>query len=230
MTGPIRFHPQQGTESARTLPSPIRFLAVLGLVLAGVGVIALLGEGISRVSSKAVEVLIPEGTTFVAELTGTVSTENAEVGDRVSLVTTEPLQGTEEVLLPAGLLVEGEVTHSKDGGRVAGAPELTIRFTALELDGKHFRMRSEPLRMKGKDDLGKSAKQVGGGAVAGAVIGAITGNVGRGLVLGAAVGSGVAIATDGGHIVLPVGQQLQVRLADTLRVKYEPKAGPDSQQ
>lgn len=212
---------------SRPLPAPLRVVTILGLVLVGVGVIALVGEKLTGSDRHAVEVTLPAGTTFVATLEQTVSTERAEVGDRVSLTTSEPLEAGPGVVLPAGLKVEGEVTHSKDGGRVAGAPELTIRFTSMEIDGEAVRLQSEPLRLKGKDDLGESAKQVGGGTVAGAVVGAIAGNVARGAILGAAVGTAVAVATDGEHIVLPVGQKLRVRLAEDLSVKYDTRKAAD---
>jgi len=226
MTGSIRSNPHSKTEVIRTLPAPLRFLAILGLVLVGIGVIALVAQGFSH-ASRTVDVTLPVGTSFVAALEQTVSTQRAEVGDRIALVTSEPLDAGDGIVFPKGLMVQGEVTHTKGGGRVAGAPELTIRFTSLTIDGKPYRIRSEPLRLKGKDDLGKSAKQVGGGVVAGAVLGAITGNVARGAVLGAAVGSGVAIATEGEHIVLPVGQRFRVRLAEPLQVKYDPREEPD---
>ena len=49
----------------------------------------------------------------------------------------------------------------------------------------------------------------------------------KGIVTGAAVGAvlgtGVAVATKGGQIVLPAGQRLKVRLADAVKVKYEPE-------
>ena len=229
MTGPVRYEPHTEQSGIKTMPAPLRFGAVLGLVLVGVGVIALVAQGISRATSNTVEVTLPKGTTFVATLERSISTEKAEVGDRVTLVTTEPLDAGEGVVFPKGLMVEGEVTHAKDGGRVAGAPELTIRFISLEVEGESHRISAEPLRLKGKDDKGESAKQIGGGTVAGVVVGAVTGNVVRGAILGAAAGTALAVATDGEHIILPVGQRLRVQLAEDLQLEYERKEGPDQQ-
>ena len=44
-----------------------------------------------------------------------------------------------------------------------------------------------------------------------------------GAAVGAVLGTGVAVATKGGQIVLPAGQRLKVRLADGVKVKYEPE-------
>ncbi|HEY6061265.1 MAG TPA: hypothetical protein VIV10_11815 [Gemmatimonadales bacterium] len=37
-----------------------------------------------------------------------------------------------------------------------------------------------------------------------------------------AIGTGVAVATEGGHIVLPAGQRLRVRLDGPVTVAYRP--------
>src|SRR4030095_6308414 len=84
------------------------------------------------------QVTLSEGTALVGALDGPVSTAKAEVGDRVELVRREPLplEGGSE--LPGAVPLRGRVTHVKGGGRIAGAPELTLRFTELEVDGSRY--------------------------------------------------------------------------------------------
>ena len=91
------------------------------------------------------------------------------------------------------------MTHVKGGGRIAGAPELTLRFTRLEVDGNDYPIAADPWRVKGTDDLGESVAEIGGGAVVGGVVGGIAGHGStKGIVTGAAVGAvlgtGVAVA------------------------------------
>lgn len=195
-------------------------------VLAAAGIVGatVLGGGDDTVQAE-----IPAGTALIATLDHTVSTRNVDVGAEVRLVTAEPTPLGGEALLPAGTVIKGEVTHAKDGGRVAGAPELTLRFTQLEVAGETYRIAAEPFRVRGKDDALESAAQIGGGAVAGAVVGGIAGGGSgalKGAVLGGAIGTGVAIATDGDHLTLPAGQKLRVRLVEPVTVEVA-RQGPE---
>jgi hypothetical protein len=126
-------------------------------------------------------------------------------------------------VIPAGAVVRGEVTHAKGGGRIAGAPELTLRFTELEAGGERYLIDSRPFRIRGKSDAVESAVEIGGGAVAGGILGGVLGG-GKGAlggaVAGAAIGTGVAIATDGDDLVLPAGTRLKIELAAPLTVTY----------
>jgi hypothetical protein len=106
-----------------------------------------------------------------------------------------------------------------------------MRFTQLELNGKSYPVEAEPFRVSGKSDAAESAAEIGGGAVVGGVIGAIAGSAVKGAVVGAVLGTGVAIATDGNEIVLPVGQRLRVTLREPVTVRYKPEsADPKGQR
>jgi hypothetical protein len=171
------------------------------------------------------EATLPAGTVIVAALDGTVSTKESRVGDAIRLETTEPVRLDDETVVPAGAQIHGEVTHTKDGGRIAGAPELTLRFTELEADGERYRMDAQPFRVRGKGDAIESAAQIGGGAVAGGILGGVLGGGSgavKGAVAGAAIGTGVAIATDGDDLVLPTGVKLKIELTAPLAVTYRP--------
>lgn len=188
-------------------------LPLVALSVAVVGIAA--GKVISSGSSR--EVTIPAGTRVVAALKQTVSTENA-VGRSIELKTESPLALDRDATIPAGIIIRGEVTHAEGGGRIAGSPELTLRFTELEIDGKSYDMVADPWRVRGKSDLGESVAEIGGGTVIGAVVGGL-----KGAVVGGVLGTGVAVATKGNQIVLPAGQELRIRLAEPVTVRYRPK-------
>ncbi|HEU5154783.1 MAG TPA: hypothetical protein VFU03_08655 [Gemmatimonadales bacterium] len=212
----------QSTRSAAWTGGSKLLVGILSLAVAGVVAAAVVTKG-----GRTVEATIPAGTSVVGALEHTISTANSDAGETVALKTTEPMQLSAGAL-PAGAVLHGEVTHVKGGGRIAGAPELTLRFTRLEVDGNEYPIAADPWRVKGKDDLGESVAEIGGGAVVGGVVGGIAGHGStKGIVTGAAVGAvlgtGVAVATKGGQIVLPAGQRLKVRLADAVKVKYEPE-------
>jgi hypothetical protein len=188
-------------------------LPLVALSVAVVGIAA--GKVISSGSSR--EATIPAGTRLVAALEHTVSTENA-VGRSVELKTESPVSIAKDATIPAGMIIRGEVTHAEGGGRIAGSPELTLRFTELEIDGKRYDIVADPWRVRGKSDLAESVAEIGGGTVVGAVVGGL-----KGAVIGGVIGTGVAVATKGNQIVLPAGQELRIRLAEPVTVRYRPK-------
>ena len=168
---------------------------------------------------------LPAGTRLIAALDRTVSTASAGTGQPVSLQTREPLRLNPEFTLPAGVVIRGEVTHAKGGGRIAGAPELTLRFTEMEVAGRSHRIVADPFRVRGKNDALQSVAEIGGGALAGGVIGAVAGDASKGAVIGGIVGTGVAVATKGDQIVLPAGQRLRIRLSEPVTLEYSGKPG-----
>lgn len=192
---------------------------VLGaLIVAAVGVVA--ATVVAKSGTR--EGTIPAGTRVVAALQSTVSTERNEAGDRIELITRDPVKLAEGGVLPEGAQIEGQVTHSEGGGRIAGAPELTLRFTQLVVDGRSYPITAEPFRVRGKSDAAESAAEIGGGAVVGGIIGAVAGSTVKGAVVGAVLGTGVAVATKGNQIVLPAGQRLRVTISQPVRVTYKP--------
>ena len=198
------------------------YIAVPVLLAVGIGSAVILGAGPERR-----EATIPAGTTLVAALERTVSTEHIRVGDPVVLQTVQPVRLPDGGEIPPGATVHGEVTHARGGGRIAGAPELTLRFTALAIDGEIYAVESDPFRVRGKNDAAESAATIGGGAVAGGIVGGLVGggkDVLKGAVAGAAIGTGVAVATKGDQVVLPSGVKLRIRLSAPVTVQYRPAA------
>lgn len=165
---------------------------------------------------------LPSGTVLLGTLQNTIDTGKNDEGDpvRLKLTSSERVGGV--VVVPAGSTVRGTCTLVDGAGRVAGGAKLTIRWTDLVLpDGRSYNISSVPLRLEGKGDAKESAIEIGGGAVLGGVIGGIIGgkdDIGKGAAAGAVVGTGVAVATKGDQIVLPVGQKIQVTLDEPVRV------------
>jgi hypothetical protein len=192
--------------------------------LVGVAVISAVVFGRSRGRR---EVTIPAGVTLVAALERGVSTERTRVGDNITLRTTAPIRLDADEVIPEGVVIRGTVTQSKGGGRVAGTPELALRFTDLEVDGDRYAISADPFRIRGKNDAAQSAAAIGGGAVVGGILGRVIGgkrSTVKGAVVGAVIGTGVAVATDGDELVLPAGQKLRVRLSGPVTVTYRPQS------
>jgi len=190
-----------------------------GAVVA-VGAVAAVVLGGTREREK---VTMPAGTEIVAALEQEVSTAQSHPGDAIALRTIEPIPVAPNEEIPAGAVIHGSVASAKRGGRVAGAPELSLHFTAIEVDGERQPITAQAFYVKGHNDAGKSALEIGGGAAAGGVLGRVLGGKGGtlpGALLGAAIGSGVAIQSQGDELVLPEGQRLRVRLSAPVTVSY----------
>lgn len=202
-------------------------LMVAALALGIIGVLAAL----TTTRAKAVTATLPAGTQVTAALERTISTGSARVGDEVTLTTRAPIRAGEDAI-PAGAILHGEVTRAKGGGRIAGAPELTIRVTSLTVDGDRTPITTVPFRFRGPNDAKESVLAIVGGTVAGGVLGQVLGKKAlEGAVIGAAAGTAVAVATKGDQIVLPAGVKLRVRLTEPVRVTFRPapdQGAPDS--
>jgi len=199
-------------------------LLVVGLSVAVAGILAAAvvggGDEGGLFGSRRIKATLPTGTTLVGSLSNRLSTEGLKPGHSVSLTTRDPVMLADDRLLPAGVVIRGEVTHAKGGGRIAGAPELTIRFREISVGGSSYPITAEPFRVRGKDDLVESVAEIGGGAVVGGIVGAVAGSTVKGAVIGGVLGTGVAVATKGNQIVLPEGQRLRVRLTAPITVTY----------
>jgi hypothetical protein len=180
------------------------------------------GNGAAPAPRAPSSYTLPAGTVMLGTLQNTIDTGKNDEGDpvRLRLTSSERVGGV--VVVPAGSTVRGTCTYVDGAGRVAGGAKLTIRWTDLVLtDGRSYNISSVPLRLEGKGDAKESAIEIGGGAVLGGVLGGIIGgkdDIGKGAAAGAVVGTGVAVATKGDQIVLPVGQKIQVTLDEPVRV------------
>jgi hypothetical protein len=195
-----------------------RAWVVGALLVAAVGVVA--AAVVTRAGMR--QATLPAGTRFVGALSHGLSTEKSNVGDHVELKTVAPVELGDGAALPEGAILEGEVTHSEGGGRIAGAPELSLRFTRLSVEGRAYPISAETWRVRGKSDAAESAAEIGGGVVVGGVVGAIAGKTIEGAVIGGILGTGVAVATKGNQIELPAGQRLRVTLSAPVKVSYRP--------
>ena len=102
-------------------------------------------------------VTIPTGTTLPLELTTAVSSETAQVESPVSARLRRAVSVDGETILPAGAVVNGEVSEVDRAGRVQGRSRLSLRFTSVVIDGRRESLRTNPVSFEGE----ASKKQFG---------------------------------------------------------------------
>lgn len=167
-------------------------------------------------------VTIPAGTALPLELTSAVSSETAQVEAPVSARLRRAVTVDGETILPAGAVVNGEVSEVDRSGRVKGRSRLALRFTSVVIDGRRESLRTNPVAFEGEASKGEDATKIGAGAGIGAAIGGLLGGgsgAAKGAVIGGAAGTGAVLATRGKEVELAAGAEVTPTLASPVEVE-----------
>jgi type IV secretion system protein VirB10 len=188
---------------------------------------------------------VDAGTRMLLNMINSVSTKQAQVGDRLYLETAFPIVSDGRILIPQGSWVTGTLTEVKKPGRAKGKGELRVRFDSLTLPNgvtKTFRsdlgsldarqtetLKREDSTIKGpggkKDDANTViGTTVAGGAV-GAGIGEATGHLGGGSAIGLGAGAAAGLMgvlfTRGPDATLSKGSTVEMVLDRPLHFSVE---------
>ncbi|MBV8895726.1 MAG: TrbI/VirB10 family protein [Acidobacteriaceae bacterium] len=187
---------------------------------------------------------VPPGTRILLSMINSVSTKQAQVGDRIYLETAFPVLSGSKIVIPQGSWVTGTVMLVKRPGRVAGKGALQVRFDSLTLPNgvnRDFRadlgaidarddqtLKREDSKITGpgdkKGDVGTVIGATTAGTVIGSGVGAAAGNAARGAGMGAGIGAAAGLLgvllTRGPDATLSKGATVEMVLDRTL--SYEP--------
>src|SRR6266566_1907820 len=160
-------------------------------------------------------VTIPAGQSVLIRMIDGVDSSKNHVGDVFHASLETDLTVGNSVVARKGTDVYGRLAEAKEAGHIAGSADLQLELTRIVIDGKDYPVVSSDYTLQGKGRGANTAKKVGGGAVAGAIIGAIAGG-GKGAAIGAGVGSaagaGVQVFTRGEQVKVPSETLLEFRL------------------
>jgi hypothetical protein len=150
-------------------------------------------------------------------------------GDTFRASLDSPIRENGEVIVPAGVEVEGRIVDASNAGRYEGHSELQLELTKLISRGEVYSLHTEQF---GREDKGRgkgTAETVGAGAVIGAIIGGIAGG-GKGAAIGTISGAGAGgVARAAGKpkpVEFPSETVLSFRLQDPVTVG--PMRAPDA--
>ena len=171
------------------------------------------------------EIVVPASAVIGLEIENTISSEGAQVEDRVDARVTRDVYADERLAIPAGSRVIGAVTTVERGGKLKDRARLGVRFHTIVLPGgRQLPIRTEAIYREGDSPGAESTRKIGGAAIGGAVLGAILGG-GKGAVAGASVGAagGTAAVMAGGRnaATLTGGSVVTVRLSSPVTVEVE---------
>jgi hypothetical protein len=178
---------------------------------------------ITAIQTRTFEV--PAGAEVSVRNEETIDSGTAAEGQTYAAEVTNDVHDTEgAVVIPRGANAQIVIKSAASGGKFRGASDLVVDLQSVSIDGQQYALSTSDIAEKGKDGIGgnkRTAKFVGGGAVAGAVIGAILGH-GKGAAIGAASGAGGGALgealTKGGSIRIPAETLMTFRLDQPLLV------------
>ncbi len=136
------------------------------------------------------ELVVSADSVIGLELDRGVTSERARVEDDVDARVVRDVRVGRLVAIPAGARALGSVMLVERGGKFKERARLGIRFHTLVLpDGARLPIQTDTIYRYGEERGDRSAKKIGGGAVAGAILGALIGGA-RGAAVGATAGAG----------------------------------------
>jgi hypothetical protein len=181
-------------------------------------------------------ITLPSGTRVAVVLENGISTRSAKPGDSVYLRTSFPITLNNQIVVPVGSYLRGELLDTKRPGRVKGRGEFRIKLDTLIFpNGYTVNMNATPRsadsggketidsegQINGPSGKGKDVGTVAATTVTGAGIGAIADGAkgaGIGAGIGGAAGLAAILLTRGPEAELPRGSTLDVVLEHDLQL------------
>jgi type IV secretion system protein VirB10 len=183
-------------------------------------------------ASVAPGVTVPVGTKIPLTLKQGINTKNARPGDPVYAQTSFPITQNDEIVIPAGTFVQGEVRRVVRPGHVKGRAELQMSFTSMIFPNgytvilpgavqntpgsKDNTIKDKEGTIEGPGGKGKDATTIAETTIPGAGIGAIA-DGGEGAAIGAGVGGAIGLAT----VLLRRGPEVQLGVGDSVEMVLE---------
>jgi hypothetical protein len=172
-------------------------------------------------SEREIELSLPAGSELDIELLDGLSSQTSEAGQRFRGRTTTDVFVDGHLMVPAGSEVSGTVSPVVRRKRIGGRAALSLQFDRLGNGASSVPLVSW-IEIETASETPKDAATMAGGALAGALIGRANSKkkakgAAVGTVIGAVVGAGVAVATKGETVELPVGTTLTLLLEEELR-------------
>jgi hypothetical protein len=127
---------------------------------------------------------------------------------------------TGNTLIPRGADAIVKLVDDEQSGKLAGKTVLTLNLQSVQVNGQTVEINTQNVSEQSSSRTARSAKVIGGTAIAGAIIGAIAGG-GKGAAIGTAAGAGAGtvaeVVTKGQRVRIPSETRLTFTLQDPVR-------------
>ena len=175
------------------------------------------------------ELVIQKDEVLGIKIDQSISSETANVEDRVSARLSRDVTVDGRTAIPAGTKLEGVVVSVERGGKMRGRANLGLQFSTLILaDGLRVPIETGVIFREGAAPGPEATAKIGASAVVGAVLGAVVGGK-KGAAIGSGAGAagGTAVVMAGGRneAVFASGAPLTLRLVApvTIVIPREPE-------
>jgi hypothetical protein len=177
-------------------------------------------DGRNRPSQGRTGLEIPSGSEVDVRLLTALTSDTAQVEDRVEATTMIDLYRGNELLVPAGSTLTGWVTSVDRASRTDRKGSLTIEFNRLRVNNRSYDIKAYVTQALESEGIKGETARIGAGSAVGAIIGGILGGV-KGAIAGILIGGGgVIAATEGKDVHLPEGTVLRVRFDSPVPLGY----------
>jgi hypothetical protein len=180
-------------------------------------------EGIfERMTTR--EVTVPAGTPLPIILDTGVASNTSRVEQPVRAHLSRDVRLGNDVVIPAGSELYGNVTAVRRPGKVKGRSYIALRLTTLvpRGSGERYSVDTGRIARTGRATKKKDAMKIGIPAAGGAAIGALIGGK-KGALIGAGAGGGggtaVVLSTRGEDVGIGRGAPMTLRLASPITVR-----------
>ncbi|MGA2903794.1 MAG: TrbI/VirB10 family protein [Candidatus Korobacteraceae bacterium] len=183
-------------------------------------------------SPAAPDIMVPAGTKIPLTLKQGINSKSARPGDPVYAQTAFPITQNNQIVIPAGTFVQGEVLRVVRPGHVKGRAQLQMSFTSMIFPNGYTIMLPGAVQntpgskdnivsdkegtIQGPGGKGKDAGTLATTTVAGAGIGAWASGA-KGAAIGAATGGVIGLAT----VLLTRGPEVQLGTGDSVEMVLE---------
>jgi hypothetical protein len=172
-----------------------------------------------------------------------ISSRTTRAGAKLLFTVTRDVVVDGILVIPCGASVIGTVVEAKQAGRLVGASNLTLQWTAMNLDGRSYPLYTAPFKVVGQSKTAPTVRKMAIGAAVGGVAAKATvptgtgfdvatgtrtsytlsaGDQAKGIALAAGVGAGVGAAIAASSppsiALIPAESQLEFTLASPIAV------------
>ena len=170
--------------------------------------------------AMAADRTVPVGSELDVRLQTSLSSKTSKVEDRFEATTLVDYKKDGEVLIPAGSVVRGHVSHVDSAGRLDRKGRISLAFDTAVVNGRSYPIRATLTKALESEGVQGEADRIGVGAGIGAVVGGILGGL-KGALTGILIGAGgVVAATEGKDVELAAGTILRIRFDSPLDLGY----------
>lgn len=223
---PVPASPQPATTAQAAAPS--------GAATASSSSSAADPNSVRFVTGNAITVL--ENTPLQVINNIPISSRSTRAGDKIAFTVTRDVVVDGVLVIPCGATVFGTVVSAKQAGRLAGASNLTLELSSLNLDGRSYDLYTAPFKVVGQSKTRPTISK----ATAGAAVGALAMDVrmatadmhltkpltpgqraindGIGAGVGAGAGTAISASSPPSIALIPAESEIEFTLASPIAV------------